>query len=198
METGLEGKPWWVGLLFGIGVAAVLLFAGYKWKIEGLNDQIVGQEDRIRELGAQIRRGEAAKARLPQFEEKVAQLEEQLKRLLTILPDRRNVHDVLLRFQALAQREDFDLLQVTPGNEIEQEYFNEWPITLQLEGTYHNLARFFSRMSRFTRIFNVDDLKINATTRQDGARTIGATFVAKTFVYREDEEEEQIEGEAGP
>ena len=110
-----------------------------------------------------------------------------------ILPDRRNVHDVLRRFKDLAEREDFNLLQFTPSNEVEQDYFNEWPITLRVQGTYHNLARFFDRMSRLSRIFNVDTLTVNAVRAPTPSQTIDATFVAKTFVYKEDEGFDSLE-----
>ncbi len=187
METGLEDKPLWVLLIVAVVLAALVAGGGYYLKIREMNDQIRGQQGRIAELEDQIRRGEAAKAQLPELQEKVARLEQQLDRLLTILPDRRNVHVLLRQFRALAERGDFNLLRVQPGREIEQEYFNEWPITLTLEGTYHNLAKFFDRMSRFTRIINVDGLRISASGRPTPSRTIDASFVAKTFVYKDDE-----------
>ena len=36
----------------------------------------------------------------------------------------------------------------------------EWPISLELDGTYHNLGMFFDRISKFPRIINVQRLKI--------------------------------------
>ena len=190
METGLEDKPIWVLAIIAAVLAAIIAGGGYWFKITKMNDEIGRQETRIAELEDQIRRGEAAKAQLPELQEKVARLEQQLDRLLTILPERRNVEVLLRQFRALAERGDFNLLRVTPGREIEQEFFNEWPITLTLEGTYHNLAKFFDRMSRFTRIINVDGLRLSADARQSPSRTIGASFVAKTFVYKDGEVEE--------
>lgn len=187
METGLEDKPLWVLLIVAIVLAAVVAGGGYYFKIRNMNDEIGRQQSRIAELEDQIRRGEAAKAQLPQLQEKVARLEQQLDRLLEILPDRRNVHILLRQFRALVERGDFNLLRVTPGREIEKEYFNEWPIELTLEGTYHNLAKFFDRMSRFKRIMNVEGLRISANRNPSPSRTIDASFVAKTFVYKEDE-----------
>lgn len=191
METGLEDKPLWMLIVVAVVLAALITGGGYYLKIRKMNDEIERQGTRIAELEDQIRRGEAAKAQLPQLQEKVAKLEQQLDRLLEILPDRRNVHILLNQFRALAERGDFNLLRVTPGREIEQEYFNEWPITLTLEGTYHNLAKFFDRMSRFKRIINVDGLRISANRSPSPSRTIDASFVAKTFVYKEEEELEQ-------
>lgn len=187
METGLEGKPWYVGLIIGLVIGGVLLVLGYQLKLKDMQSRIQGQESTMASLQDQIRQGEAAQAQLPQFQENVAALEAQLKDLLDILPDRRNVHELIRQVRALAEREDFNLTRFTTGRQTEREYFNEWPITISLQGTYHNLARFFDRMSRFSRIINVDDLRISTVRNQRPNRTVGASFVAKTFIYREDE-----------
>ena len=123
----------------------------------------------IVELQGKISRGLAAKAKLPQFREEVALLEVQLEKLLKILPPRRDVQDVLRRFRALAEQEDFVLSEFRPGQENQKDFYNEWPITVRLSGTYHNLARFFDRMSRFSRIFNVDNLQISQTRGSQSA-----------------------------
>ena len=74
----------------------------------------------------------------------------------------------------------------TPGDFVQKEFYAEWPIDIQVEGTYHNLALFFDRMSRFSRIINVEELKINSLDNVPG-KSIAASFVAKTFIYTGDE-----------
>jgi type IV pilus assembly protein PilO len=185
IETGLEGKQWWVGVAIGLalGIGGALL--GYQLQIKEMFAQRDRNNAQIVELQGKISRGLAAKAKLPQFREEVALLEVQLEKLLRILPPRRDVQDVLRRFRALAEQEDFVLSEFRPGQEIQRDFYNEWPITVRLQGTYHNLARFFDRMSRFSRIFNVDNLQITQTP--SGQHTIAASFTAKTFVYQETE-----------
>jgi Tfp pilus assembly protein PilO len=186
MDTGLEGKPWYVGLIVGLVIGAILLAVGYQFKLKDMRAQIVGQENTLKDLRKQIERGLAAKAQLPAFQERVAKAQQDLDKLLDILPDRRNVHELVRQVRLLAEREDFNLTRFTTGRQTQREYFNEWPITISLQGTYHNLARFFDRMSRFSRIINVDDLRIGTVRNQRPNRTIGASFVAKTFIYREE------------
>jgi Tfp pilus assembly protein PilO len=186
IETGLEGKPWWMGAAIGVvlGVAAAAL--GYQLQIKEMHAERERNNAQIVELQGKISRGLAAKAKLPQFREEVALLEVQLEKLLKILPPRRDVQDVLRRFRALAEQEDFVLSEFRPGQENQKDFYNEWPIAVKLSGTYHNLARFFDRMSRFSRIFNVDNLQITQA-RGRTQQTIQASFTAKTFVYQEAE-----------
>ena len=185
-ETGLEGKPWWVGAAIGLALGIAAAAVGYQLQIKPMNLVRARNNQQIVELQGKISRGLAAKAKLPQFREEVALLEVQLEKLLKILPPRRDVQDVLRRFRALAEQEDFVLSEFRPGQEVQKDFYNEWPITVRLRGTYHNLARFFDRMSRFSRIFNVDNLQITQN-RDETLHTIAASFTAKTFVYMETE-----------
>jgi Tfp pilus assembly protein PilO len=193
----LEGKRWWVGALIGLilGFAGALL--GYQMQIKPMHQERDRNNQQIVELQGKISRGLAAKAKLPQFREEVALLEVQLSKLLKILPPRRDVQDVLRRFRALAEQEDFVLSEFRPGQEVQKDFYNEWPISLRLQGTYHNLARFFDRMSRFSRIFNVDNLQITQNRTRD-QHTIAASFTAKTFVYQEPEEAAPAPGTTPP
>ena len=182
----LKGKPWYIGLAAGVGVALVL--GGLAWwqLLSPMKQRIAGQDAKLAELQAKIQEGRAAKQRLPQFREEVRRLELELEKLLRILPARLNTEDLLRRLRTLAEQGDLELVSIRPGNLSDRDFFSEWPIDISVEGSYHNLAIFFDRLGRFPRIINVDDLRISARPNP-GSRghTIGSDFRAKTFVYRE-------------
>ena len=188
--AALKEKPWYVGLAFGVGVMAVLFGLAW-WRLYGpMREQIVAQDAKLAELQGKIQEGRAAKQRLPQFREEVRRLELELDKLLRILPARLNTEDLLRRLRALAEQGDLDILRITPGNLTDKDFYSEWPIQIQLQGTFHTLALFYDRIGRFSRIINVDNLVVGAI---DPAvyqgHSIGAAFTAKTFVYREEEPE---------
>lgn len=187
--AALKEKPWYVGLGVGIGAAIVLFLLAY-WRLYGpMKQTIVGQDQKLAELQGKIQEGRAAKQRLPQFREEVHRLELELDKLLRILPARLNTEDLLRRLRALAEQGDLDLTRITPGNLTDKDFYSEWPIQIALNGNYHNLALFFDRIGRFSRIINVDNLAISAIDPGHAAgHTISAAFTAKTFVYREEEE----------
>lgn len=186
----LKEKPWYIGLAIGLGVAVVLFGLAW-WRLFGpMKQQIEGQDAKLAELQGKIQEGRAAKQRLPQFREEVRRLELELDKLLRILPARLNTEDVLRRVRALAEQGDLDILRVTPSNLTDHDFYSEWPIAISLQGTYHNLALFFDRIGRFSRIFNIDNLNISAVDPlHTGGHSISADFIAKTFVYREEEEQ---------
>jgi type IV pilus assembly protein PilO len=189
LRSGLEGKPWYFGLAIGLVVGALLFYLLKYQYLDPITEEISRQETHLAELQTKIQQGRAAKQELPQFREKVRQLELELDKLLRILPARRNTPDLLRRIRALAEQGDFALKRFTPGQLIDKEFYSEWPISVDLDGTYHNLALFFDRIGRFSRIINIEDLTIQAIqpTKTNNLRTITATFTAKTFVYKENE-----------
>ena len=188
-RTGLEGKPWWYGVIAGLLVAAGLYALMHFWQLKPKTEELARKETRLRNLQVKIQEGRTAQAQLPQFREEVRQLELELDKLLRILPARRNTQDLLRRIRGLAEQGDFDLLRFRPGRYREREFYDEWPITISLDGDYHNLALFFDRVSKFSRIINIEDLRVENRRGNDPRRTIRANFEAKTFIYKEPEPE---------
>ncbi|MEO6194739.1 MAG: type 4a pilus biogenesis protein PilO [Thermoanaerobaculia bacterium] len=199
LKTGLEGKPWFVGLGVGLGVGLLLFGAGYWRVLQPMRDDYDRSQLQLAELQNKLQEGRAAKQELPKFREEVRQLELELDKLLRILPARRNTPDLMRRIRSLAEQGDFSLKKFNPRTLSDKEFFSEWPIEVDLDGSYHNLALFFDRISRFSRIINVEDLQVSAlppaakNPKDPSAvspHTITATFIAKTFVYKEPEPED--------
>jgi type IV pilus assembly protein PilO len=198
LKTGLEGKPWYIGLAAGLGVGLLVFAVGYWRLLQPMRDDYDRAVTQLAGLQSKIQEGRVAKAELQKFREEVRQLELELDKLLRILPARRNTPDLMRRIRSLAEQGDFSLKKFTPGVLSDKEFYSEWPIEVDLDGTYHNLALFFDRISRFSRIINVENLIVKAlpvVKNPKGAdavnqRTISAIFTAKTFVYKEPEPED--------
>ncbi|HEY7111721.1 MAG TPA: type 4a pilus biogenesis protein PilO [Thermoanaerobaculia bacterium] len=186
LELKLEEKKWsfaiGMGLLIGIALAAAVHYAWFR----NINADIRNKRTELEQLQQEIEKGRAAERKLAQFREEVKRLELELSKLLQILPSKRNTEELIKRIEALTRQGDFTLKKFTPGEFVPKEFYSEWPIEIVVDGTYHNLALFFDRMSRFSRIINVEELKINALDNAPG-KSIAANFVAKTFIYTGDE-----------
>jgi type IV pilus assembly protein PilO len=185
----LEDRKWSValamGLVFGLALAGAVHYA---W-LKGLNEEIKTKRTELEGLQQEIQKGRAAERKLAQFREEIKRLEIDLAKLLQILPSKRNTEDLIKRIETLTRQGDFTLKKFTPGEFASKDFYSEWPIDIHLEGTYHNLALFFDRMSRFSRIINVEEMKIAALNDPTG-KSISASFVAKTFIYTAEEKGE--------
>ena len=186
IDLKLEDKKWYYALAYGLIIGAVVAGAvHYAW-FRPLNAQIRDKRTQLEGLQQEIQKGRAAERKLAQFREEVRRLEIELAKLLQVLPSKRNTEELIKRIETLTRQGDFTLKKFTPQDFIPKEFYSEWPIDIALDGTYHNLALFFDRMSRFSRIINVEALHISELTGVP-QKSISATFVAKTFIYTGDE-----------
>ncbi len=185
----LEEKPWYYGLAVGVLLAGMLYFASYFYLLDlsGMQHKLEGKRAELDQLNQKNTQGRAAERRLPQLREEVRRTELDLQRLLQILPTARNAEELIKRFETLARQGDFSVRRFEPKEYINRDFYAEWPIEIQIDASYHNLALFFDKMARFSRIVNVEDLQLVGIPEASG-RTISSRFTAKTFIYLGDKE----------
>ena len=94
-----------------------------------------------------------------------------LKELEVIIPQKKEIADILRRIQQLAFDSRLNIVKFAPSGEIRKEFYAEWPIPIEVTGNYHNLAMFFDRLSHFARIFNVENFSSAAFPTQTEALT---------------------------
>jgi len=201
MALTLEGKPAWVGLIIGLILAVIIVGAVQYLLIGDIDDGITAADAKIKELDTKIQQGRAAQRTLPQFKEEVNRLQLELDKLRRILPSTRNTEEIIKKVKSLVDQGDFVLHRMTfpkisPPKQGGDPYA-EWPISVNVDGRYHNLAILFNRLSNFSRIMNVEQITISALGNQQ-ERTITSEFVAKTFVYIEPKEPEKKDKEKKP
>lgn len=181
----LEGKPAYWGLILGAIVAIAIIFGVQYMLISKVDEDIRSAESTIKDLDTKIEQGRSAQRKLPQFREEVRRLELELDKLRRILPSSRNTDEIIKKMKSLVDQGDFVLHKMTfPKIASAQggDPYAEWPISISVDGRYHNLAILFNRLSNFSRIMNVEQISISALGNQS-ERTITSDFVAKTFIY---------------
>jgi Tfp pilus assembly protein PilO len=179
----LENRPWYVALILGAVIAGVLIWAFENYLFADIQKDIKGRTNDLQVLQGKVREGKAAEARLPQFREEAERLETELNRLLRILPTARQTDELIKKIKSLTERGNFRMVTFQPQAFIKKDFYSEWPIAVQLEASYHELALFFDRLSRFSRIINVESLAATANNKKGSPYTISTGFTMKTFIY---------------
>jgi type IV pilus assembly protein PilO len=136
-------------------------------------------------LKADISTGLTTAKKLPEFRSQVAELESRLDSLKAVLPEAKDAADLLNRMQTVAQQSNLTIKSFKPGATATKSLHAEWPISLELDGTYHNLALFFDRVGKFTRIVNISGLDVKGKDQPNPNSTITASATATTFVLLE-------------
>src|SRR5437763_14647840 len=182
MELTLTKLPWvaQVGAFVALAGAGVGVFF-YCYEMPARPD-MASRETQLTALRGDINKGLNTAKKLPEFQAQVTDLEGRLANLKQILPEEKDAADLLNRMQTVAAQSNMTIKGFKPNPTVMKQLHAEWPITLELEGTYHNLAIFFDRVGKFTRIVNISGLDVKGRDKYEANNTILATCVATTFV----------------
>lgn len=182
MELSLTKLPWYgqIGAFVVLAAAGVGAF-GYYYELPA-RAELDSRRHQIEALQKDINMGTATARKLPEFRAQVGELEARLNNLKAVLPEEKDAADLLRRMQTVATQSNLTIKSFKPANPVTKQLHSEWPINLELDGTYHNLAIFFDRVSKFTRIVNISGLDVKGKEKADPNSTITASCVATTFV----------------
>ena len=184
-SLSLSKMPWYAQLAMFVVVA--LIFAGtFYYTYEMPQQQAFAVK--AKELAAvrsRIAKGNETARQLPQFREQVVGMEAQLESLKPILPDEKDAGDLLRRIQQLATQSNLTLVGFKPQAINQKEMHAEWPISLHLEGNYHNLGLWLDKVSKFPRIINVGNMVLTEKNPPAGTATMDILCTATTFVLVE-------------
>jgi type IV pilus assembly protein PilO len=182
MELTLTKLPWYAQVGAFVALAVVGCGTFYYYYEMPARADIAVRQAQLQMLGVDITTGLTTAKKLPEFRAQVADLEGRLANLKAILPEEKDAADLLNRMQTVAAQSSMTIKGFKPSPTVTKQLHAEWPITLDLEGTYHNLAIFFDRVGKFTRIVNISGLDVKGKDKPDPNGTITATCVATTFV----------------
>lgn len=185
MAISLSNLPWYGQIGAFVVVCGTGVWGFHNFYANEKLAELEGQRTRVATLRNDIDRGINTARRLPEFRGQVVDLERRLEALKSVLPDQRDAQDLLRRVHTLATQSNLTIRSFTPKTSVKRTLHEEWPIEMQLEGSYHDMGFFFDRIARFPRIINVGDLEIRARATQTAAATITARCTATTFVLVE-------------
>jgi type IV pilus assembly protein PilO len=188
MDLSLNKLPWYgqVGLFVALALGGVALF--YYFYVMPTTADMDGRKQTLAALRANITKGSITANQLNQFKGQVAELEARLESLRAVLPEEKDVADLLRRIQTLAAQSNLAIRGFKPQPSVTKTLHAEWPIQLKLDGTYHNMGLFFDRVSKFSRIINISNVDIRGKDRPEPNMTVSADCVATTFVLLDQKE----------
>ena len=181
-DLSLGRLPWKAQLAVFIGISLAGIGAFYYFYEMPAQERISAREQELATIRGRINKGLTTARQLPEFRKDVEDLRDQLDSLKPILPEEKDAADLLRRVNTLAVQSNLIVRVFRPQAIATRQMHAEWPIALELEGTYHNLGLFLDRISKFPRIINIGALDIRGKQNQTPNATIDVTCTATTFV----------------
>lgn len=182
-DNALTRLPLVGQLVFSVVLGGAILGLAWYLKLDPMTQEKDKKTAERDALEQDIRKLEVTASKLGEFQREVALLEAKLETLKRILPPQKETPDLMRKIQALGAQSALVIKKFTPKSTVNKEFYQEWPIDVDVWGTYHNLGMFFDRVGRLPRLVNVGNLKIKIQSKQQANNTIAASCVATTFVY---------------
>ena len=175
--------PW-----YGYILLAAIIFAA-AWFLYFKPQQ--AEYDRVKaermQVEAEVLKLQEQKKQLDKIEAEIAALTGELQELQKIIPQKEEIDVILRMIQQMAVDCRLEILRFTPRGDIVRDFYAEGRIPIEVTGNYHNLASFFDRLSKFERLFNIENFTIRAVPSQTDELTVGASFTAKTYIFLDDQ-----------
>jgi len=168
-------------LLGGIVVAIIGLFA-YLVYVPGMEtlETLITQN---KSLAAKLQQDQRIANNLPKFKAEYEKMKVRLDEALTELPNDKEIPTLLTNIAGLAKESGLEVKLFKPGKESPKGFYAEVPVTLQLNGTYHEMGMFAYEIGQLPRIVNLNSLSLKSPKMDAGRTLLSVNCMATTFRF---------------
>ncbi len=161
-------------ILLGIVVAAGAAFYFLVYEKKKLEiDQL---DSELSKLQVELEKAEAYAARYDEFKEELREVDLQLQEALKKLPEGREIPNLLDQINASVIDAGLAISSFVPQGQVQQEFYSDVPVQLNMSGGYHNLAAFADVISKMERIVTIRNINMSPIT-PDGQLNISCQAV---------------------
>ncbi len=160
-------------------VAAGFYFLSYQPKRQEVLDLRMSAQ----QLQRQLNNVRAVATNVGAFEQEVAVLERDLEKALKQLPNSKQFEDLLQDISTAGKQVGVQIKSIQREPEVLHDFYAEVPFFIELEGGYHDLARFFERVGRLPRIVNIGSLSVTVSSEDRGGTSLKIDGTATTFRF---------------
>ncbi|MEK7716302.1 MAG: type 4a pilus biogenesis protein PilO, partial [Pseudomonadota bacterium] len=160
-----------------------VLFAGFWFLIQGELEQYGEAQKKEEGLRETYMNKKALAINLPAYKEQMEEMEQTFGSLLRQLPNTTEVPDLLVDITQAGLGRGLEFTLFRPEKELPKDFYAEMPISVEVRGSYHELAQFVSDVAALPRIVTFGDIAITSAGK-DNKLTMSAK--AKTYRYMEE------------
>ena len=117
---------------------------------------------------------------LKKYRKKIKAAEQQFRIVMKSLPEKEEIPSLLSAVSLSGKDSGLEFLLFEPKNEQRKDFYAEIPVAIKVNGGYHNVALFFDRVARLSRVVNIRDILMKSTK---GGMTLSTSCTAVTYKF---------------
>lgn len=168
-------------------VVFVLLFAAilgagwyFDWKDQWLS--LEAEQRKEGTLRGEFEKKQLRAANLEIYKAQLAQMESAFSDMVGQLPATLEIEEFVVDVSQTALSSGLELELIRPGAETPKEFYAEYPVTIRVVGTYHQLGAFVSGIAGLARIVTLHNITLKPAGQQRADQLV-MDATAKTYRY---------------
>ncbi len=163
-------------------VGTMVLLAGvFVWLAYlPLKENIKTSGQKIEKLQKQLNQARFKARDLEKFAAEYAQVDAQFREALKLLPNTKEIPSLLKTITQLGSDSRLEFRNFSPQKEKARDFYMEIPVSIEVSGSYHNVAVFFDKIGQMDRIVNI----LNVAMKPVQTRSTNLVTTCNAVTYR--------------
>lgn len=181
MLEKIKNLQWHFQLILLVSIAAMLYLCVWYFFTSVTREEIAVLNEEVSQLKAKNEAAVVATQRINEFRALYASKAEEYEELKVLLPEQREITNVLQGLQDTANGSRMIVMRFAPRDETQKDSIMAKGVEVEVDSNFTNLRSFFDAMAKLPRIVSVTDFKINQLDKQSEAKTIHAQFLLTAY-----------------
>ena len=180
-----------LGVIFTL--CAMIIGAGLWFDTQKQLQQLENHEKKEIELKEVFKIKASQAAKLELYKEQLAEMNATFGALLRQLPEKTDVESLLVDVSQTGLASGLEVQKFKPSVEEKKGFYAELPITLEVLGSFHQMATFISGIAALPRIVTISDMKLEPVKKDanddDSSDKLKMSATAKTYRYLQEDDQ---------
>ncbi len=181
MLEKLKTQPWHIQLIILVSIASLLCLSVWYFVTSETRAEIETLDAEVAQLTQKNEAAKIATQRINEFRSLYASKSMEYDELKVLLPEQREITNVLEGLQATAGDSRLIVNRFSPKDDVLQDSMMAKPVEIEVDSNFNNLRAFFDKMAKLQRIVSISDFKLNQLEKQSGDRTLHAQFLLTAY-----------------
>ena len=181
MLEKIKNLKWHYHLLLLVCLAALAYSGVWYFFTSETRAETAVITEQVSQLQAKNETARVATQRINEFRALYASKAEEYEELKVLLPEQREITNVLQGLQDTANGSRLMVMRFAPRDDTAQDQIMAKPVEVEVDSNFNNLRAFFGQMAQLPRIVSISDFKINQLEKQTEAKTLHAQFLLTAY-----------------
>jgi len=180
-----------------IVAATLVLFAGlFVWFVYlPMSEEIGKMQQEVARLEQKLNQAIVRSRAEKKLQAEYAEVDLQFQEALKLLPNTKEIPTLLKSITQLGTDSQLEFRLFSPQKETSRDFYMEIPVSIEVSGSYHNVALFFEKVGQMERIVNI--LNVSMTPLKDRSTTLNTKCDAVTYRFKGDTDATQKGAQKG-